>query len=164
MLAEGEDEDFENDEQFKQLDYHEQLIFREQKYLYKQQRMLNNDREVTFKENPHLRGALMSKLGLLKDSDFKVMHDRKLPVSADDMHEVNRFIETIKADVKFLEGLRIMDYSLFLIVLEMPAFAVGSVGGSQRNEHNPSTASADDIKIQCNEIDLTQQQHNAMLA
>jgi len=62
----------------------------------------------------------MSKLGLLKDSDFKVMHDRKLPVSVDDFFEVQRFNDTIVADVKFLESLRIMDYSLFLIVLEVP--------------------------------------------
>lgn len=62
----------------------------------------------------------MSKLGLLKDSDFKVMHDRKLPVGTEDLIEVQRFIDTITADVRFLEGLRIMDYSLFLIVLEMP--------------------------------------------
>ncbi len=62
----------------------------------------------------------MAKLGLLKDSDFKIMHDRKLPVGIDDIPEVERFIEKIKADVKFLENLRIMDYSLFLIVLEVP--------------------------------------------
>ena len=50
--------------------------------------MLNQNQKVNFKENPHMRANLMSKLGLLKDSDFKCMHDRKLPVSADDMHEV----------------------------------------------------------------------------
>lgn len=80
---------------------------------------------------------MMSKLGLLKDSDFKCMHDRKLPVSVDDFSEVQRFIETIVADVKMLEGLRIMDYSLFLIVLEMPASST-SPGGDPLllDQHN----------------------------
>jgi len=62
----------------------------------------------------------MSKLGLLKDSDFKCMHDRKLPVTFDDLETVEEFIRIIESDVRFLEGLRIMDYSLFLIVLEVP--------------------------------------------
>jgi hypothetical protein len=76
----------------------------------------------------------MSKLGLLKDSDFKVMHDRKLPVGVDDLPEVERFIEKIIADVRFLEGLRIMDYSLFLIVLEVPPqFAIQMADQSAYN-------------------------------
>ena len=62
----------------------------------------------------------MSKLGLLKDSDFKAMHDRKLPVTFEDFQTVEEFIKIIEQDVKFLESLRIMDYSLFLIVLEVP--------------------------------------------
>jgi len=62
----------------------------------------------------------MSKLGLLKDSDFKVMHNRILPAGADDINEVKRFNAAIDADVEFLAKLRIMDYSLFLIVLEVP--------------------------------------------
>jgi len=61
----------------------------------------------------------MSKLGLLKDSDFKCMHDRKLPVTFDDLETVEEFIRIIESDVRFLEGLRIMDYSLFLIILEV---------------------------------------------
>lgn len=79
---------------------------------------------MNFKENAQLRANLMSKLGLLKDSDFKLIHDRKLPVSADDYFEGLRFEETVTADVKFLENLRIMDYSLFLIILEMPPSAI----------------------------------------
>lgn len=59
----------------------------------------------------------MGKLGLLKDSDFKCMHDRKLPVAQDNADTVVEFLQTIERDVKFLEGLRIMDYSLFLIIL-----------------------------------------------
>jgi hypothetical protein len=59
----------------------------------------------------------MSKLGLLKDSDFKCMHDRKLPVTPENSDTVVEFLQTIERDVKFLEGLRIMDYSLFLIIL-----------------------------------------------
>ena len=62
----------------------------------------------------------MSKLGLLKDSDFKAMHDRKLPVTFEDFETVEEFCKIVEKDVKFLEGLRIMDYSLFLIVLEVP--------------------------------------------
>jgi hypothetical protein len=62
----------------------------------------------------------MSKLGLLKDSDFKCMHDRKLPVSSENQQIGEDFIRIIEQDVRFLEGLRIMDYSLFLIVLEVP--------------------------------------------
>lgn len=64
----------------------------------------------------------MSKLGLLKDSDFKCMHDRKLPVTFDDLETVEEFIRIIESDVRFLESLKIMDYSLFLIVLEVPKF------------------------------------------
>jgi len=64
----------------------------------------------------------MSKLGLLKDSDFKCMHDRKLPVTFDDLETVEEFIRIIESDVRFLEGLRIMDYSLFLIILEVPRY------------------------------------------
>ncbi len=75
---------------------------------------------MNFDQNPGLKAALMSKLGLLKDSDFKVMHDRWLPIGIDDLPEVERFEEKIKADVRFLESLRIMDYSLFLIILETP--------------------------------------------
>ena len=81
---------------------------------------MNKNQKINFKENPHIRAALMSKLGLLKDSDFKCMHDRRLPVQAGDLLVVEKFIENIVADVRFLEGLRIMDYSLFLIVLEVP--------------------------------------------
>jgi len=75
---------------------------------------------INLKENPALKAQLMSKLGLLKDSDFKCMHDRKLPVTFDDLETVEEFIRIIESDVRFLEGLRIMDYSLFLIVLEVP--------------------------------------------
>lgn len=85
----------------------------------------------------------MSKLGLLKDSDFKCMHDRKLPVSFDDFEMVEEFIKTIESDVRFLESLRIMDYSLFLIVLEVPRF-----------EESSRTGASEDIKMTCNEIDL----------
>jgi hypothetical protein len=62
----------------------------------------------------------MSKLGLMKDSDFKCMHDRELPVSIDYSDIVAEFISTIEKDVRFLESLRIMDYSLFVIILQVP--------------------------------------------
>lgn len=100
----------------------------------------------------------MSKLGLLKDSDFKLIHDRKLPVSADDYYEGLRFEEMVTADVKFLENLRIMDYSLFLIILEMPPSAIPPTNNNtaiDRNDH-PNMTSAEEIKIQCNELDLNQ--------
>jgi len=67
-----------------------------------------------------MKNYLMSKLGLLKDSDFKCLHNRRLPVTAEDMGTVESFIKTIELDIRFLESLRIMDYSLFLIVLEVP--------------------------------------------
>ncbi len=38
----------------------------------------------------------MSKLGLLKDSDFKCMHDRKLPVTYEDMETVEEFIHIVE--------------------------------------------------------------------
>ena len=59
----------------------------------------------------------MAKLGLLKDSDFKQMHDSRLPVAHDYGDLLTEFIQTIEKDVRFLESLRIMDYSLFLIIL-----------------------------------------------
>lgn len=62
----------------------------------------------------------MSKLGLMKDSDFKCMHDRKLPIAWDNQDTLMEFIHTIEKDVRFLESLRIMDYSLFLIILQVP--------------------------------------------
>jgi len=67
-----------------------------------------------------MRNYLLSKLGLLKDSDFKVLHNRKLPVTIEDMGTVEDFLRTIELDIKFLESLRIMDYSLFLVVMEVP--------------------------------------------
>jgi len=82
--------------------------------------MWNADKKINIKDNPILKAQLMSKLGLLKDSDFKCMHDRKLPVTYDDMETVEEFIKIVEQDVRFLEGMRIMDYSLFLIVLEVP--------------------------------------------
>jgi hypothetical protein len=105
----------------------------------------------------------MQKLGLLKDSDFKCMHDRKLPVSGDDIEEVTRFSNTIVADVKFLESLRIMDYSLFLIVLEVPPGMIlpkVMVGQNGSKIENPSTVSVEEIKMQCNEIDFNQGRGN----
>lgn len=72
------------------------------------------------------------------------MHDRKLPVTSDDYETVEEFIRVVESDVRFLESLRIMDYSLFLIVLEVP-----------KGYDNPSTANSEDLKLACNEIDLT---------
>ena len=77
--------------------------------------------KIDLNTNPMMKNYLMSKLGLLKDSDFKCLHDRKLPVTIEDMATVEDFLRTIELDVRFLESLRIMDYSLFLIVLEMPS-------------------------------------------
>ena len=62
----------------------------------------------------------MSKLGLLKDSDFKKMHDGKLPVAQEQTDYVQEFVSTIEADVKFLESLYVMDYSLFVIIVKLP--------------------------------------------
>ena len=39
------------------------------------------DKRINLKEDPQLKEELMGKLGLLKDSDFKVMHNSKLPVT-----------------------------------------------------------------------------------
>lgn len=50
------------------------------------------------------------------------MHNRKLPVTHEDLPTFEEFIKMIELDVKFLEGLRIMDYSLFLIIIEVPVF------------------------------------------
>jgi hypothetical protein len=90
---------------------------------------------INLKENPALKAQLMSKLGLLKDSDFKCMHDRKLPVTFDDLETVEEFIRIIESDVRFLEGLRIMDYSLFLIILEVPK----SEDPKPSDENNPNS-------------------------
>jgi|LauGreDrversion4_2_1035121.scaffolds.fasta_scaffold357564_1 hypothetical protein len=109
---------------------------------------------MNLKNNTQLLANLMSKLGLLKDSDFKLIHDRKLPVSADDYYEGLRFEETVRADVKFLENLRIMDYSLFLIILEMPPSAIVPLSNTISRQDHPSVISGEEIKIQCNELDL----------
>lgn len=79
--------------------------------------MWSHDKKINLKENPYLKQQLMSKLGLLKDSDFKCMHDKKLPVLLDNAETVQEFLTTIEKDVRFLESLRIMDYSLFLIII-----------------------------------------------
>lgn len=118
--ADDEFQDIENDEKFKLMDYDEQLIYREQQNLYKQQRQWTKDQKINVKDNPQLKAQLMAKLGLLKDSDFKQMHDRKLPVCAENGDSVSEFVQTIEKDVRFLESLRIMDYSLFLIILQVP--------------------------------------------
>jgi hypothetical protein len=79
----------------------------------------------------------MSKVGLLKDSDFKCLHNARLPVTKEDLASVEAFVKTIEHDVRFLENLRIMDYSLFLIVIEVPGKV--DVGNSES------------IKISCQE-------------
>lgn len=95
-------------------------MYREQKLLYRQQRQWSIDQKVNFKDNHKLKEQLLSKRRLLKDSDFKCMHDRKLPVAIESKDTVVEFLQTIEKDVRFLESLRIMDYSLFLIVLQVP--------------------------------------------
>lgn len=75
---------------------------------------------MDLKNNPNYKNYLMSKVGLLKDSDFKCLHNGRLPVTKEDFSQVDEFIKTIEMDVKFLESLRIMDYSLFLVVIEVP--------------------------------------------
>ena len=62
----------------------------------------------------------MSKLGLLKDSDFKLMHNRVLPTAIEQEDKLIEFSSVIEKDIRFLEGLKIMDYSLFLIVIQLP--------------------------------------------
>jgi hypothetical protein len=46
--------------------------------------MWNTDKKIDLKEDPRLREELLDKVKFLKDSDFKVMHNRKLPVTQED--------------------------------------------------------------------------------
>jgi hypothetical protein len=59
---------------------------------------------------------------------------------------LEKFFKTVEKDVRFLESLRIMDYSLFLIILEMPELMV-------------DRESEDSIKMTCNDGSLLKRHH-----
>lgn len=63
---------------------------------------------------------MLNKVSFLKDSDFKCLHDRRLPLALEEIKTLEVFQSTIGADIRFLESLRIMDYSLLLVVVELP--------------------------------------------
>ena len=48
------------------------------------------------------------------------MHNGVLKVEHQHECQVLEFFSTIEKDVKFLQGLDIMDYSLFLIIIQVP--------------------------------------------
>jgi len=45
------------------------------------------------------------------------MHNRVLPIGEEQEDMLLEFASIVEKDVRFLEGLKIMDYSLFLIVI-----------------------------------------------
>jgi hypothetical protein len=63
--------------------------------------------------------ATLKKLGLLKDEDFLRIH-KALFVNMDCKMEVEMLLSSLAKDVKFLTELNIMDYSLFVVILQAP--------------------------------------------
>jgi hypothetical protein len=70
-------------------------------------------------ENEFVDQSTLKKLGLLKDEDFMRIH-KALFVDMDCKMEVEMLLSSIAKDVKFLTELNIMDYSLFLVILQAP--------------------------------------------
>ncbi len=62
----------------------------------------------------------MGKLKFLKDLDFEQMHNKKLPVTTSQADAIQEFTNLVEKDVRFLESHRIMDYSLFLVIIQLP--------------------------------------------
>ena len=63
--------------------------------------------------------SVMKKLGLLKDEDFLRMH-KSLFINADSKMELEMMYSSLDKDAKFLTDLNIMDYSLFIVVIQAP--------------------------------------------
>ena len=63
--------------------------------------------------------ATLKKLGLLKDEDFMKIHGA-LFVDMDCKMEVEMLNASLGKDVQFLTDLNIMDYSLFIVILQAP--------------------------------------------
>lgn len=74
----------------------------------------NYDDEIDFVDPSTLK-----KLGLLKDEDFLKLH-KYLFVDMDSEMEVEMMNASIAKDVKFLTDLKIMDYSLFVVIVQAP--------------------------------------------
>ena len=70
-------------------------------------------------EQDYVDAATLKKLGLLKDEDFMHLH-KCLCIDADSEMEVEMMNASIEKDVKFLHDLNIMDYSLFVVIIEAP--------------------------------------------
>jgi hypothetical protein len=70
-------------------------------------------------ENEFVDQATLKKLGLLKDEDFLRIH-KALFVDMDCKMEVEMLNSSLGKDVKFLTDLNIMDYSLFVVILQAP--------------------------------------------
>lgn len=70
-------------------------------------------------ESEFVDAATLKKLGLLKDEDFLRIH-KALFVNADCKMEVEMLNQSLAKDVKFLTELDIMDYSLFVVILQAP--------------------------------------------
>jgi len=64
--------------------------------------------------------TLLNKVKLLKDQDFKLMHNKQLPVHNFQASSIQELQQIIRKDVKLLSGMNIMDYSLFLVVVSLP--------------------------------------------
>jgi len=63
--------------------------------------------------------STLKKLGLLKDEDFLRMH-KCLLVNVDCKMEVEMLNASLEKDAKFLTALNIMDYSLFVVIIQAP--------------------------------------------
>ncbi len=48
------------------------------------------------------------------------MHNKKLPVTTSQADAIQEFTNLVEKDVRFLESHRIMDYSLFLVIIQLP--------------------------------------------
>jgi len=72
-----------------------------------------------YEEEETVDPSTLKKLGLLKDEDFTRLH-KALFVNMDCKMEVEMLNSSLGKDVKFLTDLNIMDYSLFVVILQAP--------------------------------------------
>lgn len=70
-------------------------------------------------ENELVDQSTLKKLGLLKDEDFLRIH-KSLFVNADSKMELEMMYTSLQKDAQFLTSLNIMDYSLFVVIVQAP--------------------------------------------
>ena len=100
--------------------------------------------------------SILKKLGLLKDEDFLRLH-KSLFIDADSKMELEMMYSSLDKDAKFLTDLNIMDYSLFIVIIQSPnedPFMRESKEGQHESE------SEDEVEPDGNSSSFTEKQAN----